>query len=150
MPVKRELNEVALWFAETEGDHMKAPPEPWRVHNGRDPEADLRRLNRRFQAISRGFDRVMTLRRLDRWASIAALTVIGSCAFYWGLVIFSPWPPMMTLKHIAAFPNCAAARAVGLAPAKQGEPGFWHRQDRDGDGTSCEPSPHREHGRWAS
>jgi hypothetical protein len=68
---------------------MKAP-EPWRVHHGRDPEADLRRLNRRFHAISRSLDRVMTLRRLDRWASAAALTVIGGCALYWAFVIFPP------------------------------------------------------------
>lgn len=117
---------------------MKAP-EPWRVHHGRDPETGLRHLNRRFKAVSQRLDRPIRLRRLDRWASVAALTVIGGCALYWGVVMWSPWPSMMTLKHIASYPNCDAARAVGLAPANRGEPGYWQRHDRDGDGKSCEP-----------
>jgi hypothetical protein len=124
---------------------MKAP-EPWRVHHGREPEADLRRLNRRFQAVSRILDRPMTLRRLDRWSSVLALIVIGGVALYWGLVILSPWPPMTTLMHIASFPNCDAARAVGLAPAYRGDPGYWPSHDADDDGIACEPWPRRGRG----
>ncbi|WP_349643612.1 excalibur calcium-binding domain-containing protein [Bradyrhizobium genosp. SA-3] len=41
---------------------------------------------------------------------------------------------MTTLKHIASSPNCDFARLVGLAPARRGEPGYWGRHDRDGDG----------------
>jgi hypothetical protein len=48
---------------------------------------------------------------------------------------------MTTLKHIASFPNCDAARAVGLAPSKKGQPGYWNRHDRDGDGIACERWP---------
>ena len=36
------------------------------------------------------------------------------------------------------FPNCAAARAAGAAPVRQGDPGYSRRLDRDGDGVGCE------------
>jgi hypothetical protein len=109
------------------------------LHNGRDPEAEMFRLKSRSQAVSRRLDRPISFRRLDRWASVAALTVMGAGALYWGLVVLSPWPPMMMLKHIASFPNCDAARAVGLAPARKGEPGYWPSHDADQDGIACEP-----------
>ena len=50
-----------------------------------------------------------------------------------------PGRPVTTLRHIAAFPNCRAAHAVGLASAYRGEPGYWQRHDRDADGIACEP-----------
>jgi hypothetical protein len=37
-----------------------------------------------------------------------------------------------------AFPNCAAARAAGAAPVRQGDPGYGRHLDRDGDGVGCE------------
>jgi hypothetical protein len=58
-------------------------------------------------------------------------------------VTLSPWPPIVTLMHLAAFPDCRAARAVGLAPAREGEPGYWPRHDADNDGIACEPWPRR-------
>ena len=76
------------------------------------------------------------LRRLYRKTGVLAL---AAGALYLGLVLFSPWPPLVTLKHIAALPTCAAARAVGLAPASKGEPGYWSIHDPDGNGTACEP-----------
>jgi hypothetical protein len=36
-------------------------------------------------------------------------------------------------------PNCTTARALGLAPAYRGEPGYRAHLDRDGDGIACEP-----------
>ena len=36
-------------------------------------------------------------------------------------------------------PNCITARALGLAPAYRGEPGYRAHLDRDGDGIACEP-----------
>lgn len=36
------------------------------------------------------------------------------------------------------YPNCAAARAAGVAPIYYGEPGYRGRLDRDGDGIACE------------
>ncbi|UVF22038.1 excalibur calcium-binding domain-containing protein [Microvirga terrae] len=49
----------------------------------------------------------------------------------------------MYAKHIAAVPNCSAARLVGLAPAYKGQPGYWPWHDRDGDNWACEPYPRR-------
>ena len=51
------------------------------------------------------------------------------------------WPLSVMLRHLAAKPNCAAARAVGLAPARRGEPGYWPSHDADNDGIACEPYP---------
>ncbi|MGR3344558.1 MAG: excalibur calcium-binding domain-containing protein [Paracoccaceae bacterium] len=39
---------------------------------------------------------------------------------------------------MAASPNCDSARAVGLAPARRGQPGYFVRHDADGDGIACE------------
>lgn len=36
------------------------------------------------------------------------------------------------------FPNCAAARAAGAAPVREGQPGYARHLDRDGDGVGCE------------
>lgn len=36
------------------------------------------------------------------------------------------------------YPNCAAARAAGVAPIRAGEPGYRAGLDRDGDGVACE------------
>jgi hypothetical protein len=104
---------------------MKVLPEGWRVHHDNDVEAERRPLKRRFEAAERRRELTIMLKRLDRWASLAALAVIGGCALYWAVVILSPWPPLVLLKHIASSPNCNAARAVGLAPAYRGDPGYW-------------------------
>lgn len=55
----------------------------------------------------------------------------------------SPWPPLLTLRHLASVPNCATARLVRLAPAMRGEPGYWPQHDRDRDGIACETWPRR-------
>lgn len=38
----------------------------------------------------------------------------------------------------AYYPNCAAARAAGVAPLLAGSPGYRPGLDRDGDGRGCE------------
>ena len=38
----------------------------------------------------------------------------------------------------AYYPNCAAARASGVAPILRGQPGYRAGLDRDGDGIACE------------
>ncbi|WP_246124263.1 excalibur calcium-binding domain-containing protein [Nocardia bhagyanarayanae] len=38
----------------------------------------------------------------------------------------------------AYYRNCAAAKAAGAAPLRQGEPGYRSELDRDGDGIACE------------
>jgi hypothetical protein len=53
----------------------------------------------------------------------------------------SPWPPVLSVRHIMSAPNCAAARTMGLAPARRGMPGYWSKHDADNDGIACEPIP---------
>jgi len=121
---------------------MKTPPEPWRVQHGRDPEAELRRLRRRFESVSRRFGDGRAIRRPGsfRWSHAVVLALLG--ASIWLALTSYPWPVTTTLKHLASQPNCAAARAVGLAPANRGEPGYWPEHDADNDGIACEPWPH--------
>lgn len=53
-------------------------------------------------------------------------------------VLLTPWTFEVTARHLAAAVNCDTARAVGLAPARRGEPGYWPWLDRDKDGIACE------------
>ena len=62
-------------------------------------------------------------------------------ALYALIEVLSPWPVSTTLRHLASAPNCDAARFVGLAPARRGQPGYWPRRDADSDGWACEPWP---------
>jgi hypothetical protein len=117
---------------------MKILPKGWRVHQGRDPEEELQRLNRRFRAISRRHERAIWLRKFFRFTKVCVLGMGTAVVIYVLLKSSLAWPPFAALKHIAAFPNCNAARAVGLAPAQRGEPGYWTRHDRDGDGWACD------------
>ena len=120
---------------------MRGLPKGWRVHHGRDAEQELRRLKRRFQAVSRRQERAMQLRRLYHRGRLPALIAGGAVILVLGLVSLQPWPWLTSLKHFASLPNCNAAHLVGLAPARRGEPGYWSRHDADGDGIACEPLP---------
>ena len=93
-----------------------------RVLEGPGSEERLRRLKRRFRAVSARDERAIRLRSVYRVSMIAVLAAIGAFTLCWGLLSLSPWPPMITLRHIASFPNCDAARAVGLAPAYKDSP----------------------------
>jgi hypothetical protein len=39
------------------------------------------------------------------------------------------------------YENCDEARAAGVAPLYEGQPGYAPHLDRDGDGVACEPYP---------
>ncbi|MCC7281661.1 MAG: excalibur calcium-binding domain-containing protein [Acetobacteraceae bacterium] len=52
-----------------------------------------------------------------------------------------PVPFSLALRHQLAARSCSAARAVSLAPARIGEPGYWPHLDADRDGIACEPWP---------
>jgi len=116
-------------------------PNPNPVRPGPDPEQRLRNLQRRFRAVSARHDRAIKLRQVIRAATVV-VAFAAAFALVWGLGS-SPWPVTTTLRHIASAPNCDFARLVGLAPARRGEPGYWKRHDRDGDGVACEPWPPR-------
>ena len=108
----------------------------------RDPDKAAAHLRHRFQRVTRRLERRGKRRRLWRVIGIsAATTAIVTGLLSLLIMSLSPWPVMATIRHVAAAPNCAAARAVGLAPARRGQPGYWSRHDRDNDGIACEPWP---------
>lgn len=104
-----------------------------------DPDPKVRELKARLARI------IHAAERRDRWRRLPRTLLpfaIAFCVVAWGSVAFvtlSPWPANLTARHLAAAPNCNAARAVGLAPAMRGEPGYWPWLDADNDGIACEP-----------
>lgn len=44
-----------------------------------------------------------------------------------------------SLAEARYYPNCASARAAGVAPLRQGQAGYRAELDADGDGIACEP-----------
>jgi hypothetical protein len=76
-----------------------------------------------------------------RMPAFVALALAG--LLYPVVQSLSRWPLTVALRHAAAAPNCAAARAMGLAPAWRGQPGYYPQHDDDRDGIACEPWPHR-------
>ena len=116
----------------------------WNTSRSRGPWAELSRPPQRFRAVAWHHERRMFVRGIRRRLPVLATAAAAFALLFLALVYLSPWPAMATLKHVAAFPNCDAARALGLAPARQGEPGYWPRHDRDNDGIACEPWPYRQ------
>lgn len=115
-------------------------PTPWKLERiGYDPDDRSRALREQFSRITS--KSIPTRRFSTSWNSYVKPVIIGTLlgTFCGSLFWLSPWPPLTTLKHIASAPNCDAARAVGLAPAFIGQPGYWQRHDRDKDGFACEP-----------
>jgi Excalibur calcium-binding domain len=47
-------------------------------------------------------------------------------------------PPPSTATSSAYYANCTEARAAGVAPLHEGEPGYRAALDRDHDGVACE------------
>jgi hypothetical protein len=118
---------------------MPLLPKNWRVHEGRDPEKELQKIQRRFEAIRRRADRrdrILKMLRENRMQLLGASLVF---AITFVVFFFSPFSPWDTMRHIAAAPNCAFARFVELAPARRGDAGYWAHHDGDDDGIACEP-----------
>jgi hypothetical protein len=72
--------------------------------------------------------------------------LMGIAAWSYAPQLTSAWTetttPPVTLKaseRSAYYPNCAAARAAGVAPIQRGQPGYRDELDADGDGVACEP-----------
>jgi len=108
-------------------------------------EPDLGMLRRHSERD----DRANASRRPGR----RLLVAIGlGAAFLCGMAVERhfqhPWTFVGWVRHFLAAPSCDAARRVGLAPAKQGMPGFWLRHDTDLDGVACEPNSQRARGYW--
>jgi len=128
--------------------HREGREAVWRRNQsqlGIDADKKAARLKERFKAVSRHIDRAFRMRRLRDdlrkraiwiWASLG---VLGGG--FIGLATASPWPIGLTIRHFIASGNCGIARAVDLAPAYRGDPGYWAHNDADDDGIACEPWP---------
>lgn len=114
-------------------------PGPWDHTHSREAEHRLRRLKRGFTVVSRHHDRRATLRRLFSWLKVVIVLAIAGYGIYIQVANYVGWSPMVILRHLQAYKNCDAARAVDLAPAARGEPGYWSHLDADDDGIACEP-----------
>ena len=104
-------------------------------------EAEQHERKLRNLAIRRRHERWMALRRASRRApGVLAMAILAASCLWWvaGILWLSPWPLKTTLRHHYARASCDAARSVGLAPARQGQPGYWSRLDADADGVACE------------
>ncbi|WP_312880730.1 excalibur calcium-binding domain-containing protein [Aminobacter carboxidus] len=86
----------------------------------------------------------MRVKRALWWSTVVA---VGTA-----LVVLIAWKPLQAisinsttdaLRHFSSAPNCDAARAVGVAPARRGQPGYWPSHDADNDGIACEPYKRR-------
>ena len=120
-------------------DPHKRPAQPDIVHGDIvGAEKRLRALRKGFDAVSGKWDRRLAVKNFIRLGSAFIITAIASFGFGW-YFLNSPWPIAVTLKHLAAFPNCDAAEMVGLAPSRRGQPGYWGHHDTDGDGIACKP-----------
>ena len=96
-------------------------------------EARVRRLRRGFRKVSRRWERPQWRHQLK----YPALAFVGT-VLVTTYLSNSPWPVTLTLRHLIAYPNCDATRMVGLAPARESQPGYWRHNDRDHDGIACE------------
>ena len=114
-----------------------------RTLEGRGSEERLARVRSKFRKVvgappRRAADRAKL--GIGLWL-IAWATFVGIAA----AVVISQFEVdrdlVSNLQHIASVPNCAAARMVGVAEARVGEPGYWSGHDRDHDGIACEPIP---------
>ncbi len=73
-----------------------------------------------------------------KWVAVVLIGAVAVGSFYGSIMRLSPWPQVITLRHIAAAPSCTFANLVGLAPSYRGQPGYYARLDADNDGKSCE------------
>jgi hypothetical protein len=106
-------------------------------HSPQDPYEEFRS----YRALVERYKRAQKRRWFARRVLMPVLIVTAVIAGSWVLLGLSRWPRTVTVRHILTFPNCSAARAVGLAPARIGTPGYYSRHDRDQDGIACEPWP---------
>jgi hypothetical protein len=123
-------------------------PSPWgrSAPASRNPEKEIEKLKRQFQAVSRkSFRRQPTrwLRHLD-WTLISTIgAIVAIIAFLcWRWAWNSNlWPANQAAIQATYIRDCAEARRLGVAPLYSGYPGYRRSLDADRDGTACEPFP---------
>ncbi len=114
--------------------------EPAEVQATQDPYANWRPTHQDSQ-----FNVAKARQRPARNHSVFSLLLFAAVTFGVGSAGYfaynSPWPTETDLRHLAATLHCEIADRVGLAPANEGQPGYHARNDRNGNGVSCETSP---------
>ena len=114
-------------------------PRGWRIHDGRGPARRNDQRVRRPTARRGSLSRRLLHEIRDAWPLLATAAILLAL-LVWRLAA-SPWEPSVTLRHMLSAPNCAAARSMGLAPSRRGQPGYYPSHDADRDGIACEPYP---------
>ena len=94
----------------------------------------------RARAVRCGTSRPWSRWLRRHWIPLAAVAALATFAG-WSLATVKPRTVGEGARHLLAAPNCDAARAVGLAPARRGQPGYYASHDADGDGIACELWP---------
>jgi hypothetical protein len=115
----------------------------WHIHHAGNSRRDWRNLNRRFQVPAGWHFRAGKLRYWYRSPSMVVIVALGAFGICSWLLNVSPSTPKTTPLHVGYVRNCAAARAMGIAPIYRGQPGYAPHLDRDDDGIACEPYPFR-------
>src|SRR5690606_29501006 len=98
-----------------------------RTLEGPGSEERLRRLRRKFRKTGAS----PPASKVDKARLGLGLWLIGwaTCVGIASAIVMWQFDPqrdlVANLQHIASVPNCAAARLVGAAPARVGEPGYW-------------------------
>ena len=119
---------------------MAVDPHGNGVHAGRDLEAELRRLKGRFRAVSRRYERAIELRRSRTWAAVTIERAIVAGALYGTMMAAAPGADHHA-QACGSDPELRCRRAMGLTPARGGQPGYYCWHDRDRDGIAFEPWP---------
>jgi hypothetical protein len=129
---------------------MAKLPDEWQVYVRNEPEGLVRRfrsLANRRTTSNAWRERVRQGRRFVGSYALWGLILIVIVALGWRMLSREPlpppphpsvWPAEIKAKHQTARRSCDDARAVGLAPATKGYPGYWPHLDADNDGMSCE------------
>jgi hypothetical protein len=69
---------------------------------------------------------------------VAIVLFVLGAGWSFGIRHFGFTSDLDAVKHIAAAAGCDAARFVGVAPVKEGQPGYWDHLDIDQDTVACD------------
>jgi Excalibur calcium-binding domain len=83
--------------------------------------------------------RTQRLRQHRGTLLLIAAAAIGGFVYVGAQLVGDPTSAKPAFYASLPIPNCATARALGLAPAYRGDPGYRSHLDRDNDGIACEP-----------
>jgi hypothetical protein len=88
----------------------------WCLHESRNAQERLHRLQRRFREIGRRHDRRAKFGRMWRVARGSAISALTIALLTFGAVTFSPFAPLTTLKHLPRFRTALRRGRSGWLP----------------------------------